>query len=134
MTDGHVVTVGRQLLAYLAVSGFFVTVALTYTGGLQGTGDTKGPFYISLTSQVIVPVGFCAVLQATRGLQASDIWLAIVIGHFTRGSMSVLRFSRGRWREIAVDIGPALASSTPPGTPVWAAISSAQTPPEAKDA
>ena len=125
MTEGHVVTVGRQLLAYLAVSGLFVSVALAYTGGLQGTGDTKGPFYISLTSQVLVPVGFCTALQAIRGLQASDIWLAIVIGHFTRSSMSVLRFSRGRWREIAVDIAPALAGSTSPGTAVWAAASSA---------
>jgi Na+-driven multidrug efflux pump len=103
MTESHVVALGRQLLAYLAVSGLFVTVALTYTGGLQGTGDTKGPLYISMASQVLVPVGFCAVLQATRGLQASDIWLAIVIGHFTRAALSVLRFRQGRWKEIVVD-------------------------------
>jgi Na+-driven multidrug efflux pump len=107
MTEGHVVALGSQLLAYLAVSGLFVTVALTYTGGLQGTGDTRGPLYISLASQVVLPVGFCAAVQATRGLQASDIWLAIVIGHFTRGALSVLRFRQGRWREIAVDISPA---------------------------
>jgi putative MATE family efflux protein len=106
MTGGRVLALGRQLLAYLAVSSVFVTVALTYTGGLQGTGDTKGPLYISTASQVLVPVGFCAALQAARGLQASDIWLAIVIGHFTRGALSVLRFRQGRWREIAVDIGP----------------------------
>jgi putative MATE family efflux protein len=113
MTDGHVVALGRQLLAYLAVSGLFVTVALTYTGGLQGTGDTKGPLYISMASQVFVPIGFCAALQATRGLQASDIWLAIVIGHFTRGALSVLRFRQGKWREIAVDIRPARWSAKP---------------------
>ena len=126
MTEGHVVTVGRQLLSYLAVSGLFVSVALAYTGGLQGTRDTKGPLYISLASQVIVPVGFCAILQGIRELQASDIWLAIVIGHFTRGSLSVLRFSRGRWREIAVDIGP-----TPPGTAAWVAASGA--PPQRRE-
>ena len=112
MTEGHVVALGRELLAYLALSGLFVTVALTYTGGLQGTGDTKGPLLISLASQVLVPVGFCTVLQATRGLQPSDIWLAIVIGHFTRGALSVLRFRRGRWREITVDIGPTRADAT----------------------
>ena len=107
---------GRQLLAYLAVSGLFVTVALTYTGGLQGTGDTKGPLYISMASQVFVPIGFCAVLQTMRGLQASDIWLAIVIGHFTRGALSVLRFRRGKWREITVDIRPSRARSRPSET------------------
>ena len=35
--------IGRQLLRYLSVSGLFITVALTYTGGLQGTGDTQEP-------------------------------------------------------------------------------------------
>ena len=114
MSEGQVAALGRQLLAYLALSGLFVTVALTYTGGLQGTGDTKGPFYISLASQVIVPVGLCAALQSTRGLQATDIWLAIVIGHFTRAALSVLRFRRGRWRAIAIDIGASGGHSQEP--------------------
>lgn len=114
MTDGRVVEIGRELLAYLAVSGFFVTVALTYTGGLQGTGDTKGPMYISLASQVLVPIGLCTILQATRGLQASDIWLAIVIGHFTRCMLSVYRFRQGKWRHIPVDVTPAPIPSAEP--------------------
>ncbi len=107
MTEGLVVDLGRQLLSYLAVSGLFVTVALAYTGGLQGTGDTKGPLYISIVSQVVLPVGLCALVQATRGLQPSDIWLAIVVGHIARAGLSVLRFRLGKWREIAVDVGPA---------------------------
>ena len=32
-----------SLLRVLGVSGLFITVALTYTGGLQGTGDTRSP-------------------------------------------------------------------------------------------
>jgi Na+-driven multidrug efflux pump len=112
MTEGLVVELGRELLAFLAVSGLFVTVALAYTGGLQGTGDTRGPLYISVVSQVVLPVGLCAVLQAARGLQASDIWLAIVIGHVTRAALSALRFRQGKWRQIAVDIGPAPVSSS----------------------
>jgi len=42
MHDPIVVGIGTQLLRVLSVSGLFITVALTYTGGLQGTGDTKG--------------------------------------------------------------------------------------------
>ena len=60
---------GKELLRYLSVSGFFITVALTYTGGLQGTGDTRSPLYITLVSQVVVPIGLCATLQATGQLQ-----------------------------------------------------------------
>ena len=102
MTDPSVVELGVQLLAFLSVSGLFVTVALAYTGGLQGTGDTKSPFYISLVSQIAVPLGICAVLQATRGLNPADIWIAILLGHTTRCVLSVLRFRQGKWRDIKV--------------------------------
>ena len=67
MTDPTVLMLGKQLLAYLSVSGLFITVALSYTGGLQGTGDTRSPLYISIVSQVIIPLGLCATLQAVRG-------------------------------------------------------------------
>ena len=107
MDDPVVIGLGRSLLAYLSVSGLFITVALSYTGGLQGTGDTRSPLYISIVSQVLIPLGLCAAFQATRGLEPSDIWLAIVAGHFTRASLSVLRFRQGKWRNIAVDIEPA---------------------------
>ena len=95
---------GRELLMYLAVSGVFVTVALTYTGALQGTGDTRGPLYISLVSQVIVPIGLCSYVDITYGLEPADIWLAIVLGHVTRATLSVIRFRQGKWRDISVNI------------------------------
>jgi Na+-driven multidrug efflux pump len=104
-TEAEVARLGEQLLLYLAVSGFFITVALTYTGGLQGTGDTRSPLFITLASQIAVPLGLCAAIEATRPLVASDIWLAIVLGHVTRCVLTVLRFRQGRWRHIKVEIG-----------------------------
>jgi Na+-driven multidrug efflux pump len=106
MKDPQVLSLGAQLLRYLSVSGFFITMALSYTGGLQGTGDTRGPLYISLLSQIGFPLSWCFVLQAQRGLRPGDIWLAIVIGHLTRAVLSVLRFREGKWRHIAIDINP----------------------------
>ena len=107
MGEGIQYELGSELLAYLAVSGLFVTVALTYTGALQGTGDTKSPLYISIVSQLVIPIGLCAYLQMTRGLQPTDIWMAIVLGHVSRALLSVLRFRQGKWRNISVDIGTA---------------------------
>jgi len=107
MTDPEVLDLSRHLLLYLSVSGFFITAALSYTGGLQGTGDTRSPLYISIVSQVVVPLGLCAVFQATRGLQPADIWMSIVIGHVTRATLSVTRFRQQKWRNIQVDIEPA---------------------------
>jgi Na+-driven multidrug efflux pump len=103
MHDATVVEIGVQLLRVLSVSGLFIAVALTYTGGLQGTGDTRSPLYISLVSQVIVPLGICSVIKGIGTLDPIDIWLAILAGHATRCVLSIIRFRQGKWRAIAVE-------------------------------
>ncbi len=104
MHDPVVVDIGTQLLRVLSLSGLFVTVALAFTGGLQGTGDTKSPLYISTISQIFVPLGICFVIRQTGTLDPIDIWLAILAGHTTRCVLSVLRFRQGQWRHIVVNL------------------------------
>jgi Na+-driven multidrug efflux pump len=106
MTEPAVVEIGVQLLRVLSVSGLLISAALTYTGGLQGTGDTKSPLYISIISQILVPLGICFFIRYTGTLDAIDIWIAIFVGHATRCALSVARFNQGKWRTIAVDIDP----------------------------
>lgn len=103
MHDPAVVEIGVQLLRVLSVSGLLIAVALTYTGGLQGTGDTRSPLYISIISQIVVPLGTCFVIKQTGTLDPIDIWLAILAGHATRCVLSVIRFRQGKWRSIRVE-------------------------------
>jgi putative MATE family efflux protein len=102
--DPIVVDLGKELLRFLSVSGLFITVALTYTGGLQGTGDTRSPLVITLISQVAVPLGICFTAQSMGALQSYVVWSAILAGHFTRCALSVGRFQQGRWRHIALEV------------------------------
>lgn len=104
MTEPAVVEIGTQLLRVLSISGLFISVALTYTGGLQGTGDTKSPLFISIVSQVLIPLGICFVIQKTSTLDPLDIWIAILAGHVTRCVLSIIRFNQGKWRNIKVEI------------------------------
>ena len=104
MEDPIVRGLGVQLLRYLAVSGLFVTVALAYTGGLQGTGDTRSPMYISFVSQIFIPLGMCFLIQTFSTLDPGEIWLAIVLGHLTRAILSYSIFRREGWRDIRVAI------------------------------
>lgn len=104
MQDPTVVEIGVQLLRVLSVSGLLISVALTFTGGLQGTGDTKSPLYISIISQIVVPLGLCFVIQQTSTLDPIDIWAAILAGHATRCVLSVVRFKQGKWRAITVEM------------------------------
>jgi len=109
MDDPVVRALSIQLLHYLSVSGLFITVALAYTGGLQGTGDTKSPMYISFVSQIFIPLGMCFLIRTFSTLDPWEIWLAIVVGHFTRATLSVAVFRRERWRDIEVAISSAEA-------------------------
>jgi putative MATE family efflux protein len=102
MTDPEVVAIGVELLRVLSVSGLFITTALAFTGGLQGTGDTKSPLYISIASQIAVPLGICFAIDRFGTLEPLDIWLAILVGHATRCALSVVRFRQGGWRRIEV--------------------------------
>jgi len=104
MREPAAVEIGVQLLRILSVSGIFVSVALTYTGGLQGTGDTKSPLFISIISQVVIPLGICFILRQTIGLEPWHIWTAILAGHIARCVLSMWRFHQGKWRNIKVDI------------------------------
>jgi putative MATE family efflux protein len=102
MNDPVVVSIAVQLLRILSVSGILIAVALAYTGGLQGTGDTRSPLYISIVSQIAVPLGACYVIQRFGTLEPLDIWLAILAGHATRCALSMIRFNQGRWRAISI--------------------------------
>jgi putative MATE family efflux protein len=104
MTEPAVVDIGVQLLRVLSVSGLFIATALAYTGGLQGTGDTKSPLFISIISQVAIPVGICFVIKELGTLEPLHVWLAILAGHMTRCVLSLARFAQGNWRAIKVDI------------------------------
>jgi len=104
MHDPTVVEIGVQLLRVLSFSGLLISVALTFTGGLQGTGDTKSPLHISIISQIVVPLGLCFVIKEVSTLDPIDIWVAILAGHATRCVLSVVRFKQRKWRNIAVDI------------------------------
>ena len=103
MNEPVVVEIGVELLRVLSFSGLLISVALTFTGGLQGTGDTKSPLYISIISQILVPLGLCFVIQQVSTLDPIDIWAAILAGHATRCVLSVIRFRQGKWRTITVD-------------------------------
>jgi putative MATE family efflux protein len=104
MNDPAVLEIGTQLLRVLSVSGLFIATALSYTGGLQGTGDTKSPLYISIISQMVIPLSICFVIKQITTLQPIHIWIAILLGHVTRALLSFVRFNQGKWRNITVSI------------------------------
>ena len=92
----------QQLLRYLAVSGFFITVALSIPAGCREPATPAARCSSRSRRRSPCRIGMCTIIQMLRPLQPRDIWLAIVLGHFTRCVLSVLRFRQGKWRSIRV--------------------------------
>ncbi len=103
--DAVVLEIGSDLLRYLTFSGMFVAVALAFTGGLQGAGDTLTPMYIAFVTQIVILLGICTVFWSMDRLSTNVIWTAILIGHMTRFALSYFMFARGKWDHIKVEIG-----------------------------
>ena len=71
MNEPAVVEIGTQLLRVLSVSGLFIAVALTYTGGAAGHGRHEESRSTSRSSRrSIVPLGICFVIQPRRHARA----------------------------------------------------------------
>jgi len=89
------------------IPGVIFSATPVHARSPQHIGTTNGMIMQSShLSQFIVPIGLCTILQSMRPLHPTDIWLAIVLGHFTRATLSVLRFRQGKWRFISVSIEP----------------------------
>jgi Na+-driven multidrug efflux pump len=58
--------------------------------------------YISIISQICVPLGIVWLISTLGTLEPLHIWLAILAGHMTRAGLSVGRFAQGKWRGIVV--------------------------------
>jgi putative MATE family efflux protein len=99
-----VLSLGVQLLRFLAFSGMFLASAQAFTGGLQGAGETKTPMYIAFLSQIIIMPGLCATLHAMGILTPAGIWASILIGHATRFFLTYIAFRSGRWANIRLEI------------------------------
>jgi hypothetical protein len=101
-----------QLLRVLSVSGLFIAIALTYTGGLQGTGRHQEPALHLDRLADRVPLGICFVISSGETgvgtLQPIDIWIAILVGHATRCALSVLPVQSGASGAVAKNVAAAV--------------------------
>ena len=75
---------------------FGLLIYFMTSGGLQGSGDTRSPLYISIVSQVIIPLGICFAIKELGHLEPLHIWLAILAGHAVHCILSVIRFLQGQ--------------------------------------
>ena len=93
----------RPAAGFLSVSGLFITTALTYTGGLQGTGRyQESAVYLAHLAVCACRSGMLTVPadDAAAGARRMSGWRSSSVTRL-RCVFSVWRFRQGKWRQIS---------------------------------
>ncbi|MCW5936361.1 MAG: MATE family efflux transporter [Fimbriimonadaceae bacterium] len=95
------------------VASFLIYVGATETlfgygavmvGAMQGAGETRGPFWLTLLSMwgLRVPMAFVFALPFGLAMGAEGCWLAMSVSQAIHGLAAIWLFRIGRWKETTV--------------------------------
>jgi MATE family multidrug resistance protein len=102
--DPEVIRIGAIYLIYGAVYELFDAMYIIYNGALRGAGDTLAPTLVmaGLCWSISIGGGYLVAVHANR-LGVGGPWLAGCLYGAILGIYMIVRFVRGRWREIRLD-------------------------------
>ena len=101
---GPVMDHSVHLLHFLAFSGIILAMGLSFTGGLQGAGQTTMPMLIAIFTQIVLVLGICQVLVSFDALTADRVWMSILIGHLARLILTYAVFRTDGWAFKRIDV------------------------------
>ncbi|NLA72629.1 MAG: MATE family efflux transporter, partial [Clostridiales bacterium] len=100
--DEEIIVTGIDLLYLVALSSPFQISNVIYTGCLRGAGDTR---YVAISSFISIGVlrpVFTYLFSYTLGLGLIGAWLSLFVDQVTRYGFSLIRFNKGKWKEIKI--------------------------------
>lgn len=95
-------------VAVLTLIAFFqplIALSQTFTGALQGAGDTKFPLYTTFVGTWVLRIGVGWILAVPVGLGLFGVWCAYVLDLIVRTILLALRLKHGKWETIDVTKG-----------------------------
>ncbi|MBE0451859.1 MAG: MATE family efflux transporter [Clostridia bacterium] len=93
----------RQTVQVLRIISFFqpfLAITLVLTSALQGAGDTKFPMYTSLLGIWGIRVVGVYILSIKLNYGLAGVWIAYAIDITIRGIIIMLRYQKGKWKDI----------------------------------
>lgn len=91
-----------RVLRIIALFQPFLAITLVTTAALQGAGDTKFPMYSSLLGIWGVRVVGVYILSIRMDYGLAGVWTAYAIDITLRGIILMIRFLKGKWKDIEI--------------------------------
>lgn len=101
-TDEQVIALGTMALRVAALADIPMGLVLVLNGGLQGAGDTRAAAAITLLGSWAVRLSLAYVMIDIFGWGLFGAWIAAACDWVVRLGLFWIRFTRGRWQEMAV--------------------------------
>lgn len=101
--DLEVIDLVVKVLRIIALFQPFLCITLVITSALQGAGDTKFPMYSTLIGIWGVRVLGVYILGMRLNLGLVGVWLAYALDVTVRGIILMIRFIKGKWKEIKIE-------------------------------
>ena len=89
-------------LRYNLVVAPFMALGLSFSGGLQGAGDTRGVLMVIFFAMWMIRLPLAYLLGVAWDWGARGVWLAMIISMAIQGILMLLRFHMGKWKSLEV--------------------------------
>ncbi|MEA4884052.1 MAG: MATE family efflux transporter [Clostridia bacterium] len=100
--DEEIIKLGAGVLRIMAIAQVPMSAGYTIVGALRGAGDTRAVLYLTIASVWGVRFFLAWLFVNVLGLGLRGAWYAMALDWVARGSISMVRFSSGRWRDMSV--------------------------------
>lgn len=100
--DIEVIALVVRVLRIIALFQPFLCMTLVITSALQGAGDTKFPMYSTFIGIWGIRVLGVYLLGIRLNLGLVGVWLSYALDVTIRGIILMIRFKRGKWKEIKI--------------------------------
>ncbi len=87
---------------YFFCTPLFYPESFALANALRGTGDTKFPMIVSITTMFVLRVGFAYLMVRVFLLGIMSIWIVMVSDWFVRAIIFTIRFKQGLWKQNKV--------------------------------
>lgn len=96
-----ILAAGRNVMLCAALFQLFDAAAIVYVGALRGSGDTRWPMLITIsTSWVVILGGGLAMVHFAPQLKSAGPWIAASVYMILIGILLGWRFESGAWKKI----------------------------------
>jgi putative MATE family efflux protein len=89
-------------LRYNLVVAPIMAMSLTFSGGLQGAGDTRGVMIVIITAMWAIRLPLAYFLGVVVDWGAKGVWSAMISSMTIQGALMVMRFHLGKWKTRTV--------------------------------